>query len=329
MKGKILLLILIIFLGSHFSCFSQEREISPQEFILDYNVPESPGFTVLGVNPNKVVTGANAKPLAINVLGQFGFKEKLTPGFAMDFTPMIFGITFINRNEYKNNDLKRILANTSFSLAAVKDKIDTNSTKFGLGIRVTLFDQSDLLMDEDACLDIEESMVEYPDFNEENDNISIREIPALKKAFLQAKNKILNKTGHSLSIGYGLEGMLKNSIINKDSIIAKTHSIWIAGQSSFKGFRVLYTYQSKFGMNIAPENLLGAAIRTNKLDLNATAELLYNFQARKFEGALTGEMKIVNNFSVIVGISIENEYLDDAYKTKLNLVSNLRYNLGN
>jgi hypothetical protein len=329
MKKIYLLLAAVFFIILNLACYSQEKSVDPNEFILDYNVPESPGFTVLGVNPNKVVTGTNAKPLVLNVLGQFAFNDKLTPGFAMDFTPIIFGITFKNRDEYRSNYFKRLMANTSVSLATVKDKIDTNSTKFGLGFRFTLFDQTDVLMNEDVCELIQDAMVEFPSFDSGNDGISVHQIPALKKAYLEARKKLLSKTRHSLSIGYGLEGLIKNSVLNKDSILTKSHSLWVGGQSTFKDFKLLYTYQSKFGSKFSPENLLGVAIRTNRFDLNASMEVLYNFKAQKFDGALTGEMKIVNNLSAIVGISLVNENVLNVYQTKLNLVSNIRYNIGN
>jgi hypothetical protein len=326
MIKKLLLFGLILL---NISVYSQQKSVDPNEFILDYNVPESPGFTVLGVNPNKVVTGTNAKPLVLNLLGQFAFNEKLTPGFALDFTPIIFGVTFKSRDEYRSNYLKRLMANTSVSIATVKDKIDTNSTKFGLGLRFTLFDQTDVLMNEEVCELIEDAMVEFPSFDSGNDAISVHQIPALKQAYLEARKKLLSKTGHSLSIGYGLEGIIKNSVLSKDSILTKSHSIWVGGQSTFKDFRLLYTYQSKFGSKLAPENLLGAAIRTNRFDINASMEVLYNFKAQKFEGALTGEMKIVNNLSAIVGLNLISENILDTYQTKLSLVSNIRYNIGN
>jgi hypothetical protein len=326
---RIILLVLICIILIPVSGYSQENKIDPKNFMLDYNVPESPGFSVLGVNPNKVVTGTNAKPLVLNLLGQISSNDKLTPGFALDFTPMIFGITFASREDYQDNYLKRLLANTSISIATVKDKKDTNSTRFGLGFRITLFDGTDVLMDNSACEMIQNTLKGKPSFNPGDDGISVKEMPDLKKAYLKAREMMLSKTRHSLSIGYGAEGIIKNSIINKDSILANSHSVWVGGQSTFKDFKLLYTYQSRFGTKLTPENLLGMSIRTNRFDINAGGELLYNFKAQKFEGALTGEMKIVNNLSAIIGLSIVSERITDEYQTKLNLVSNIRYNIGN
>ncbi|MFA7361902.1 MAG: hypothetical protein WC139_12795 [Candidatus Kapaibacterium sp.] len=328
MKTFIYFIFLILTICVPLTGYTQIDSAEYEETILSYNVPESPGFTVLGVNPNKVVSGINAKPLVINVLGQLVFNDKLTPGFAMDFSPSIFGMSFNNRNDYRKDDFKRILFNSSISVAAIKDKKDTNSTKFGLGFRITLLDETDLLMNEEACEIIQNSLVEYPSQDETKED-DTQELPALKKAYKDARSILLSKTRHSLSVGYGVEGIIKNSIINKDSIIANSHSIWVGGQSTFKDFRLLYTYQARFGTKLTPENLLGMAIKTNKYGMNAGCELLYNFKAQKFEGALSSEIRIVNNLSAVIGLSIVSEKNIDEYITKLNLVSNIRYNIGN
>ena len=295
-------------------------------YMLNYSVPESPAFTVLGVNPNKVVSGNNAKPLVLNLLGQFAFGEKISPGFAVDVSPTVFGILPENRKQYQDNYLIRLLVNSSVSLAAVKDKKDSVSSKFGVGFRFTLFDDTDILMDDESCNIIQNALAQYSQNIQNNDTIKNPNI--INDAVYKVKSRLQEKTGTALSVGYGFDGILKSSILAADSMKINSHSLWIAGTTSFKSFNLLYTFQGRYGNNISPYNLIGAAISTKRNDINLSCEALYNFKAKKFEGAIIGYVNVVNNLNLTIGIVLDNEFIDESYKTKLNIVSNVSFNLG-
>jgi len=151
-----ILCLLFLFFAQRVLADSPDSSRSAYKYILDYDVPESPAFTVLGVSPAKVLRGSAAKPIVLNLLNQFGSSERTQNGVAVDFSPFfVFGGRMKNVMEYRNSRKKQIIANTLFSFSTVQDKAETTSLKFGVGLRLTLFDCHDLLQNAQLGRDID------------------------------------------------------------------------------------------------------------------------------------------------------------------------------
>jgi hypothetical protein len=85
---KKLTLILLLFISRpSFSQVQPEKEA--YKYILDYEVPASPAFTVLDATSQQVTRGGAVKPLVLSSLTNFLQTGKLDPGIAIDFSPYI------------------------------------------------------------------------------------------------------------------------------------------------------------------------------------------------------------------------------------------------
>lgn len=124
------------------------NDSSIYKFVLDYAVPESPAFAILGVTPEKILRGSAAKPVVASLLTQLQTGGKLKSGVAIDLTPyFVYGGTIRNIKEYAENQLVRILANTQLSIATIQSPTDTTSMGGSLAIRMNILDAGDPLRD--------------------------------------------------------------------------------------------------------------------------------------------------------------------------------------
>lgn len=113
-----------------------------------YAVPESPAFTLLEVTPASVSRPSSARAFGTAVLNGISPSGEVKQGLALDMAPWTYlpGVR-ITLDEYQRNRMMYVLANTQLSLATVRAAGDTADTDLGLGLRITLFDQTDPMAD--------------------------------------------------------------------------------------------------------------------------------------------------------------------------------------
>lgn len=123
----------------------------------DYSVPESPGFTVLGLNPQTVVRPTTPQELATTILSGVDKNGNFQSGIALDTAPFMM---LLGRNlritNYRDNYLRRLLARTQVSFATVKGTSENDkSARLGFGTNIILFDNGDPRMDReiDGCFE--------------------------------------------------------------------------------------------------------------------------------------------------------------------------------
>jgi hypothetical protein len=122
---------------------------------VDLTVPESPAFTVLGVNPETVTRPTTAREFATSILNGVDQRGNFQSGVALDFAPYL---TFFGQQtslfSYRHSLMERFLARTQFSFATTKGVTDSDkSARLALGLRLTLWDTGDPRLDNalDAC----------------------------------------------------------------------------------------------------------------------------------------------------------------------------------
>ncbi len=125
-----------------------EREV-------DLAVPESPAFTVLGVNPETVTRPTTPREFATSILNGVDQNGNFQTGLALDFVPFL---TFFgdqtSLSSYRTNRMERFLARTQLSFATTKGTTDEDkATRLALGLRLTLWDKGDPRLDRllDTC----------------------------------------------------------------------------------------------------------------------------------------------------------------------------------
>lgn len=156
----------------------------------DLSVPESPGFTILGLTPQTVIRPATPREFATAIINSLDENGNFQSGVAIDTAPyLLFFGNNVTLGEYRGNFrskdrttivkkptlgyMNRLFSRTQFSLATTKGTTaDDKSAKIGAGLHVVLFDYGDPRLDTelDACfvritnLIRERAKIEVPDF---------------------------------------------------------------------------------------------------------------------------------------------------------------------
>jgi hypothetical protein len=132
----------------------------------DYSIPESPGFTIIGMTPEDVVHPRTLRDFAVALKDGVDESGRFKTGIALDFTPFQWFLRDQKLGEYLRLDsgdidlakLQRagqqvprrryfnsnMLANTSVSIGTTQGTGDGDeSLNLGIGLHVPIIDQSD------------------------------------------------------------------------------------------------------------------------------------------------------------------------------------------
>jgi hypothetical protein len=111
------------------------------DYYLDFSVPDLGAFTLLNIKPGNVSNPGNTKELAASLMDLAGGGSKITPGLAIDWSPLQTFKLVHSPSDYAKYYL---LNNIQLSLGTVGD---SSGTKLGLGFKWTFIDKSDPLLD--------------------------------------------------------------------------------------------------------------------------------------------------------------------------------------
>lgn len=116
---------------------------------VDWAVPESPAFTVLGVTPQTVTRPSSAQQLATALLSGVDQNGNFQSGIAVDAQPyMLWYGHKVTYTDYKNNRVTQFLSRAQLSLATTKGATDGDkSARLAAGLRLTIFDLGDPYLD--------------------------------------------------------------------------------------------------------------------------------------------------------------------------------------
>lgn len=337
MKYKILLAICCMGYVSFLNA-QASSDTTAYKYILDYQVPTSPAFGILGISPQQVVRAGAAKPFVAGVFTDYLKTQKLNPGIALDFSPyVLLGGGFKNIKEYQNSPEKRILANTMISFATIKNSIDTANMDIGLGVRITLFDSHDLFSNENSTITnsignslAQAGVAKVLQHGVPEDGVDqVTAIPGLKEIYEDAYKAIRDKKGGAASLGFAYKTTARNAIITKDSLTNNLYKIWLSFSqyNIFPGADLLTILQGKFGDGLSAEWNAGAALASVNKSSNMGAELVYNFRTNAWDYGANFEIKIAKKFSYVVTLGKRSTINGVPVKDFFSINSNFRINL--
>lgn len=281
------------------------------KFVLDYNVPESPAFTILGVTPTNVVRGTASKPVVANLLSEAGTSGKLLGGVALDVAPYAYVGRFRNVAEYQQNTWKRVLANTLVSFATVPVAGDSSAVRFGTGIRITLTDPRDLLQDADLTKDISARLVPKsvpggPNGNIPDMTVTTGDTVDLTDAYKAARKRLETKRGLAAAVGFGYGGTLLGSVLSGDSLSAEIWRGWFAGTYYLGATNeLLGVVQWARDSTDASNVNLGLAWRLHGEKTAVAAELAWDGKAQKFLPGFNAEFSLIERISALFSLANE------------------------
>lgn len=147
----------------------KEAEKEAKKDILDLSVPESPGFTILGLNPQTVVRPASPREFVATLINGLDNNGNFQTGVAIDTAPYLLlantlrneeafnpdgtrKIPILSLADYRKNpkgfNITRVVSRIQFSLATTKGTTtDDKSARIGTGLHFTIFDYGDPRMD--------------------------------------------------------------------------------------------------------------------------------------------------------------------------------------
>ena len=343
---KKILSLLLVFISS-FS-FGQRNAADTTEaykFILDYAVPSSPAFTALDAAPHQVTRGSAAKPLVFNAFTNFLQTGRLDPGIALDFSPYILlGGGFQNLEEYRNNNLRRALANSMISVAALKNSKDTSNTDIGVGVRVTFFDDHDLFANSTTAKSITNNIGNAL-ANAANAQTVIGGVPDdeigtdgnptgtvavdLDRFYTDAFNSIRKVPGFALSVGFGFRTTVKSSVLVSDSMVSKQSKLWVsATRYTAGGFDIFGILQGTFSDTANSKWIAGLAAGSKNRRSNLGAELVYDLSAKEWNYGANFEIRILKQFTYVVSLGKRTVLVNGVdLVSRFRVISNLRLNL--
>lgn len=147
--------------------------ITVGDFYLDFSVPDIGAFTLLNTKPTSISNPGNTKEFAASLLNVVGDRSRISPGLAIDWAPYrIFHDSTVLRSpqDYRKSSAWRNLQVTFGTIA------DSAGTRVGSGIKWTILDKSDPLMDADygkALLEKHHSIFVSKEIVKNNFEISI------------------------------------------------------------------------------------------------------------------------------------------------------------
>lgn len=124
-----------------------------KEEALDMSIPESPGFTILGLTPQEVTRPATPREFATAIINSVDRNGNFQSGIAIDTAPyLLFFGDSVTIKDYRDKSYKgyitRFLSRTQFSLATTKGTTDEDkSARIGAGLNMTFFDLGDPSLD--------------------------------------------------------------------------------------------------------------------------------------------------------------------------------------
>jgi hypothetical protein len=112
---------------------------------LDFAVPEAAAFVGMGVSPEQVMRPATPRDFAASILNGLDPQGNFQTGIALETMPyLLLAAPYISMSEYRTNYWQRFFTRMQLSFGTAKGiKDEDESTRLGLGLRLTLFDLGD------------------------------------------------------------------------------------------------------------------------------------------------------------------------------------------
>ena len=123
---------------------------------VDFSIPESPGFTILGLTPQEITRPATPREFATAIINSLDRNGNFQSGIAIDTAPFQLLYPNTKRKDYTARSMKgfftRLAWRTQFSLATTKGTTeDDKSARLGTGLNMTFFDLGDPSTDEELA----------------------------------------------------------------------------------------------------------------------------------------------------------------------------------
>jgi hypothetical protein len=198
--------------------------VNPQKGSVSFAVPESPAFTFLGASPAKVSQPGTARDLAVQLVNAFDDEGRVRQGIALEIRPAYLRpIPLEKYREYWS----RLLYNAQVSVGTVKVAGNSGATDLAMGLRLTLVDRSDRMLDEGYVDTLREVINACKPANPGEPKA--KALACMAEASKQAREKWLDQhwNGFRVSVAFATGWRAPGSVL-KDST-SNGWSAWVGG----------------------------------------------------------------------------------------------------
>lgn len=312
MKQIILTLILI----SSFFCvraqnFEETKEENKvegaKEISAEFSVPSIPALNFISSDPSDISRPSNVKKLAASLYNGIDENGNVKQGLAIEAKLSEYLSVKIDPDDYRENRLKYMLYNTQFSLGTIATSGDSTSTDLGWGVRITIFDNSDPMTNNEYIQEFERVLLDCGP-KTPNDSISDEDF---KKCFSKKDRPILEKftkekwNASWLTIAYAGGSRLKGSELSEGRTLG--HQVWLSGGLPLKKwgqFSYLAKWSDEFN-EVASGNIqeieIGGKFLVGTKSYNFFAEASYNPMLNKDDFDMNSMITTDKSFSWIIG----------------------------
>ncbi|RKH57414.1 hypothetical protein D7W81_31295 [Corallococcus aberystwythensis] len=284
--------------------------INLYRYVLDVDVPESPALVALEEAPLRVLLGAAPKPVMATVLASTT-PETLSPGLSLDIAPyFLFGGGVRSLSGYRSNSvagrLMRVLTKTTVSAALIPDTADGGAWRVGFGLRTTVHDPHDPVLNSTLPERIAEEMERQgvPPPADSDENLTARGVD-LSALFEEAEKEMRARSGDiQISGGWGVSARTEGGVFTGEGLRDTRHTFWLTGQAVLgRRFDVLATMQvlDAFGSGLELRTGLGVQRKTSMADFRA--ELTYDGTDERLHPGAAIDVKLPGCTSAIASLT--------------------------
>lgn len=173
-------------------------------------VPESPAFVFLGASPTEVTRPGSVRDFGVALISGIDEEGRARQGLALEATPWFYvpGLS-ISLEDYREDWLEYVLANSQLSLGTARTAGDSAATDLAVGLRFTLFDQSDPMRHEEfadtVAARLRKCLPESPDADQAEVDACVDE--EMRQAYRQFSGARWNASRAALGIASGVTFM--------------------------------------------------------------------------------------------------------------------------
>jgi hypothetical protein len=281
-------------------------------YILDIDIPESPGLVALDLLATKVLRGSAPKPFAANIVHRSADSSGTVTGVALDLVPYhLLGGGIRPLSSYRANSiagrLLRVVTKTAMSIAVASVPNSDGSLLGALAIRTTFHDPHDPVLNSRLPEVVDSVLaahgVSAADPTEED--LGDRGLD-LEPAFAAASRQMRARGDVQVSAGWGVAGRLRGGSLKSDSLDQFRHTLWITGQhATGQRFDVIATVQFQPAFRDDDDWRFGAGIQRKSRPADLRLQLYYDTGSRRFHPGAVIEAHPTRGFLVGAGLTSE------------------------
>ena len=285
------------------------------QYVIDYDVPESPALVAIGASVQQVAHGGVAKPATARLVNAFQTGDQIASGLALDFSPYLSYIGKVRSvDEYRASAFKRWAANTQVSVATVQDPDGLDSLLFGIGVRMTVFDSHDLLANATLANEISKALAGAANAGRATSDDEIAPGPVLESvaaAYENTRKAVRDQPGQALTFAWAGRSEVRHSVASVDSFTKMSHLAWASYHLYFRAGRGIRTMVQWRGRSKDPASWRGgiafsSAGASYQIALEGYLDTVAGASGEtKFGISGNGEYRIKEGLSLVAAIGSE------------------------